>query len=260
MQSAMVKINHTKEILNETLLTQIFADHEAPLSQCQLIAQVYAGIENAISVLSDLQAEKSYIYSGGLAARLGLRLDTEIDSIWEEGLFSRIRPDDLHQKHAMELQFFRLLKGLPVQERCDYYVNSYLHMRNSEGEYVKIQHRMFYVKSADNGSVWMALCLYNYPPQQVDGDEYAGRIVNSRTGRILLPDQEQMAGILSQREKEVLQQIKIGKSSKEIAVRFAISVNTVNRHRQNILQKLHVNNSLAACRIADAIHLLDEIA
>jgi len=254
MQGAMV--NNNQNILNDTLLAQSFSQQDSPLAQCQMVAKVYAGIENAVCVLSDLKANRSYIYSGGVGAALGLQIEAEIDSIWEEGLFGRIRPDDLQSKHAMELQFFHMLKDLRNTERYDYYVNSILHMRNAQEEYVPVQHRMFYIRSADNGSVWMALCLYNFPPQQVEGNSYFGRIVNSRTGQILLPDQEQVSSILSEREKEVLRMIKAGSSSKEIAAKFSISVYTVNRHRQNILQKLHVNNSMAACRIADAIHLL----
>lgn len=255
MQRAMV--NNNQNILNDTLLTQSFSQQDSPLAQCQLVAKMYAGIENAVAVLSDLKANRSYIYSGGVGAALGLDIGSEVDSIWEEGLFSRIRPDDLEAKHAMELQFFHMLKDLPNHERYDYYVNSILHMRNAQEEYVPVQHRMFYIRSADNGSVWMALCLYNFPPQQVESDNYSGRIVNSRTGKILLPDRQQVNDILSEREKDVLRMIRTGSSSKEIATRFSISVYTVNRHRQNILQKLHVNNSMAALRIADAIHLLE---
>lgn len=255
MQGAMV--NNNQNILNETLLTQAFSQQDSPLAQCQLVAKLYAGIENAVVVLSDLKANRSYIYAGGVGAELGIQIENEIDSIWEEALFSRIRPDDLDAKHAMELQFFHMLKDMQVAERYDYYVNSILHMRNAQEEYVPVQHRMFYIRSADNGSVWMALCLYNFPPQQVERPDYFGRIVNSRTGKILLPDRQQVSTILSEREKDVLRMIKAGNSSKEIASRFSISVYTVNRHRQNILQKLHVNNSMAACRIADAIHLLE---
>jgi DNA-binding NarL/FixJ family response regulator len=43
--------------------------------------------------------------------------------------------------------------------------------------------------------------------------------------------------------------------SKEIASDLSISINTVNRHRQNILEKLHVDNSIEACRIAKGLNL-----
>lgn len=57
-------------------------------------------------------------------------------------------------------------------------------------------------------------------------------------------------------KKEILQLINKGKMSKDIAQTLSISINTVNRHRQNILEKLQVNNSIEACRIAKELHLL----
>ncbi|MBW8688220.1 helix-turn-helix transcriptional regulator [Chitinophaga sp. B61] len=180
----------------------------------------------------------------------------QIDSIWEEDIFSRIHPDHLLEKHLLELRFFRLLKSLPPVERADYQVNSYLRMRNNQEEYVSVQHRMFYLHSNNEGSISLALCLYNFGVNQLSPDNYHGTILNTQTGKVIKSDNQQFSNILSFREKELLQLIKIGKSSKEIAALLSISINTVNRHRQNILEKLHVRNSLEACRIADAIALL----
>ncbi len=50
-------------------------------------ANMYSRMEGAISVLSDMQADKSYIYKSGAALQLGLSLDenpAEIETIWEE--------------------------------------------------------------------------------------------------------------------------------------------------------------------------------
>lgn len=44
--------------------------------------------------------------------------------------------------------------------------------------------------------------------------------------------------------------------SKDIARILSISINTVNRHRQNILEKLQVSNSIEACRVAKELKLL----
>lgn len=68
---------------------------------------------------------------------------------------------------------------------------------------------------------------------------------------------EEHRNILSEREKEILRCIRKGLSSKEIAAALYISVNTVNRHRQNILEKLSVSNSIEACRAAELMKLLD---
>ncbi len=50
---------------------------------------------------------------------------------------------------------------------------------------------------------------------------------------------------LSRREIEVVQLIKEGMSSKEIAVKLDISLKTVEVHRYNVLKKLHLKNTAA---------------
>lgn len=62
--------------------------------------------------------------------------------------------------------------------------------------------------------------------------------------------------VLSERELEVLRLIDQGMLSKEIADSLCISINTVNRHRQNILQKLKVNRAIEACKLAHVMGLL----
>jgi len=51
---------------------------------------------------------------------------------------------------------------------------------------------------------------------------------------------------LSQREDEILQQLSKGYSTKEIAERSSISVNTVRTHLQHIYEKLHVRSRMEA--------------
>jgi DNA-binding NarL/FixJ family response regulator len=48
--------------------------------------------------------------------------------------------------------------------------------------------------------------------------------------------------LLSIREKEILQVLASGKSNREIADVLCISVSTVETHRNNIFQKLHLHN------------------
>lgn len=248
--------------LNEKLLTQVFKedqDKAISLAHYQYMAFMYAQIENSIAVLSDMKTNKSYIYNGNVAKELGLseqNNSAEINSIWEEEIFGKIHPDDLLDKHLLELQFFNMIKNMPVAEQANYHVSSRIRILNKNEEYTFIKHRMFYVSSLPNGSLWLALCLYNFLDDEFTIDKPDRLIVNSATGEIIKPDNQKSTNILSVREKEILQLIRKGKMSKEIADLFAISINTVNRHRQNILEKLRVNNSHEACRIAEIMHLI----
>lgn len=58
-------------------------------------------------------------------------------------------------------------------------------------------------------------------------------------------DQQSGLNSLSQREIEIINHIKKGNSSKEIAESLDISVKTVEVHRYNILKKLNLKNSAA---------------
>lgn len=245
--------------LNKELLAQPFADgskHTRLLKESRQTARCYARTENALAVLSDMQTNQSYIYHSGLSDKLalGARGETQIvHSIWEEEIFVRIHPDDLSKKHSEELRFFHFLKNIPEEKRTDYYLATPIRMCDPAGTYYPILHRLFYIASQSNGSIRLALCLYNLATDTFP--KHA--IVDSAQGRTFEPETHDCRNLLSTREKEVLQLIARGMASKEIAAALSISVNTVNRHRQNILEKLRVQNSIEACRIAGALHLLE---
>jgi len=62
--------------------------------------------------------------------------------------------------------------------------------------------------------------------------------------------------ILSTREVEVLGLVSKGFASKEIADKLFLSVNTVNNHRQNILEKVKASNTSEAVNYARNLGLL----
>jgi DNA-binding NarL/FixJ family response regulator len=64
------------------------------------------------------------------------------------------------------------------------------------------------------------------------------------------PDDEQRLDILTPRELQVLKLIAEAYSSKEIAKELVISVKTVERHRQNILDKLGMSDRVELTRYA----------
>lgn len=78
----------------------------------------------------------------------------------------------------------------------------------------------------------------------MNGDIYlspkiAGIVVEDYLRRPSTPNQSPFA-VLSGREREVLQLIAEGKSTKEIAFQFSVSVKTVETQRQQIMKKLKI--------------------
>ena len=67
---------------------------------------------------------------------------------------------------------------------------------------------------------------------------------------------EQQTDILSLREKEILQLIAQGKETDDIADILSISRNTVNNHRQNMLDKICAKDTTALVELAKICQLI----
>ena len=250
---------NTIDLLNKEFSMQNFAEtqpHTELLNQYQAFARNYARMENAIAVLSDLRTHTSYIYYGGFAQMLGTDLcgkESRVDSVWEEEIFRLIHPDDLARKHLQELCFFHFIKRQPPRKRAEYYLMSKLRIRNDTNKHLPALHRMFYISTPPGNALWLALCLYS--PLLLDIPAQ-GLIVHATDGQLMELDKENNTKILSARETQVLKLIDKGLTSKDIAETLSISRNTVSRHRQEILGKLQVRNSIEACRIAKDLKLI----
>lgn len=244
--------------LNDKFLLQDFTDNDRAVGEMdryRIVAAGYAQTENAIAVLSDLKERVSHIYYGGMAQTLGICQKGEyhrINSIWEEEVFRCIVPEYMDKRHCDELKFVHFLRNIPKRRYSDYYLTTLLWMVGKNGCRYAICHRVFYVAIQPNGSIRLALCLYNLT-DEADADS---RICNSATGAVIPLEQQDYSDLISEREKEVLQLIDRGKLSKEISETLSISIHTVNRHRQNILSKLSASNSVEACRIAKRLKLI----
>jgi len=74
-----------------------------------------------------------------------------------------------------------------------------------------------------------------------------------RRGKMTLHQTE----LLTLREREVVKLIAEGRSSKEVAALLFISVRTVERHRSNVMEKLHLRNAAEVVRFALERGLVD---
>lgn len=242
--------------LFSTLLEQSFFDaehREILLSKYNQLAKSYVDIDNSIAVLSDFQYNRSYIYAGSFGDIFGLPSHCiSIDSAFEECIFSKIHPDDLTERHILELRYFQFQKNLPQEERHKYNTFSYIRVCNAMGKYQYITHRTFYLTSLPNGSIWLALCLYAPSMEQHSRQGIDGKIINNETGEILSVERYKQydCTLLSSRELEVLTLVAQGKGSKLIADQLNIALYTVHRHRQNIIKKMHVTNATEAVQTA----------
>ena len=76
---------------------------------------------------------------------------------------------------------------------------------------------------------------------------------NGRTIDIIPDIGTEKLSLLSYRELEILQLVKAGLTSKEIALRLNITENTVKAHRKNLIKKLEVKKMIQATSMLDSI-------
>ena len=239
--------------LNQLLKSQSFNGGTIDVSQLLDYAKNISQIENVTVVVSDMRCGISRIFPGKFGIVLGVSNYVEENSIWEKAILNLMTEKQREEKYLAELRFFNFLRHVPRHARPDYYLVSKLRMKAATGDTIDVIHRMYYIYADDSETVTHALCLYGRPTFDFIGKN---RIVNSFTGISEELTASGDSSILSRREKQVLTLIDSGKRSYEIADILSISKNTVSRHRQQILAKLQVKNSMEACRIAKAMKII----
>lgn len=239
--------------LNQLLKSQSFNGGTIDVSQLLDYAKNISQIENVTVVVSDMRCGISRIFPGKFGIVLGVSNYVEENSIWEKAILNLMTEKQREEKYLAELRFFNFLRHVPRHARPDYYLVSKLRMKAATGDTIDVIHRMYYIYADDSETVTHALCLYGRPTFDFIGKN---RIVNSFTGISEELTASGDSSILSRREKQVLTLIDSGKRSYEIADILSISKNTVSRHRQQILAKLQVKNSMEACRIAKTMKII----
>ena len=239
--------------LNQLLKSQSFNGGTIDVSQLLDYAKNISQIENVTVVVSDMRCGISRIFPGKFGIVLGVSNYVEENSIWEKAILNLMTEKQREEKYLAELRFFNFLRHVPRHARPDYYLVSRLRMKAATGDTIDVIHRMYYIYADDSETVTHALCLYGRPTFDFIGKN---RIVNSFTGVSEELTASGDSSILSRREKQVLTLIDSGKRSYEIADILSISKNTISRHRQQILAKLQVKNSMEACRIAKAMKII----
>lgn len=90
------------------------------------------------------------------------------------------------------------------------------------------------------------------------GQSYYSPTIISRMPELLTtPENQGTLSSLTPREREILQLIGEGHTTKEIAARLCISARTADVHRTNIMQKLDVHNVAGLTRMAIGFGLVD---
>ena len=168
-------------------------------------------------------------------------------------------PDDLPIVMDSYKKSFNFFLSRPAGERKDYKLIQNFRQRDKYGKYLNVILQLVVLELDRKGNIWLALILDDLLPDKISFEGVNRRVINIKSGKICLFQNElepNKKTILSTREIEVLSLVSKGFASKEIADKLFLSINTVNNHRQNIIEKVRASNTSEAVNYARNLGLL----
>lgn len=217
-----------------------------------------AEVENSSVTVLDLY-QKKYIY---IRSKFIEKFDNSLTGYGSDDplYYSQfIHPDDLPVVFDSYRKTFKFIYRLPVEERKDFKLIQNFRQRDKHGRYLNVILQLVVLELDKKGNIWLVLILDDLLPDKISFTEVNRRLINIKSGKICLfknAKEPNNKTILSLREIEVLGLVSKGFVSKEIADKLFLSVNTVNNHRQNILDKVKAANTSEAVSYARTLGLL----
>lgn len=169
-----------------------------------------------------------------------------IEASQEIDIEKLVHPDDLEVVRRIDKKVWEFLDTLPEEEKLTY---KYIYEMRvlDRGKYVRMIYQMRILAFKDDNFLGMG--IIDLAPEQSANTSVRFQIKNCLTDEIVpFAIESATDTLLTPREREVLALAKEGMFSKEISEKLNISIHTVNRHRQNILEKLQVDNIIEAIR------------
>lgn len=170
-----------------------------------------------------------------------------------------VHPDDRQILELTRKKLIEYIYSLPPERRNDYKYIFEHRMAFPANKFIRVITQVQLLDPVENGDPALVIGTIDISPDQSETDNLRLRVFNYKTGQIFpfpVINIESDTN-LTNREKEILELIKQGMFSKEISDKLSISIHTVNGHRQNILQKLKVDNAHEAVEYARSLGLIN---
>ena len=196
-----------------------------------------------------------YVSELGLET-FGLSKDDFLDK-GHEPAFSLMHPEDISLLILTRRKVYSLLQSFPTSEVMSYKLVHEFRLRNLAGKYMRITEQEQVIRLDEQDNIWLTFSIFNIDAGNKD-EAVKSLIYNCHTGEQIFIDlSDTLEETLTARETEILKLIRKGLLAKEISGRLGIRINTVNVHRQNIFNKLQVDNAIEAVNKALTLGLLN---
>lgn len=213
-------------------------------------------VENSSVAVMDLFRRNYAFVQSRFLPVIGL----ELDALMKQGpraVFEIMHPQDLPSVLETLQRGNEFLLGLPAAEKKEYKIIYDFRLRSAKGPYVRFIQQLLPLELDARGNIWLMLMLNDIVPDRGEDAKPQRKVMNIRTSReYVFTEEESGTGMLTKREIEILGMLSKGMASKQVADELFLSVNTVNNHRRNILEKTNTENTAEAVRFAISMGLV----
>lgn len=205
-------------------------------------------IDNSIITVFDLFKREHIYISPKFETFLGYCVSTAHET-GTDYFNQMIHPEDFIFLMEAGVYFMEMGLNLPMEKIREFKLITTFRMKKADGALIRVLEQQSLLEFDKRGNFWLALSVLDFSPEQDLESPAQSRLLNFKTGELYhFPPKELSlaAELLTNREKEILALLSKGFISKQIADKLFISVNTVNTHRQRIIEKLDVANTAEA--------------
>lgn len=219
--------------------------------------ELIARVENSSLTVLDL-FQKNYLF---VRSRIIDLIEFDEEKARELGnfyFFMIMHPEDMPKAMECNMQAVYILTTIPAEERKDYKFITEFRLRNKSGKYLRFIQQVAVLETDIKGNPWLMLMLHDLSPNQTEEKSFQKSVINIKANKTIdfIIAEDSRNSKLSKREIEILGLLAKGMMSKEIANQLFISVNTVNNHRQKIIEKMNVENTNEALTYAKKIGII----
>jgi DNA-binding CsgD family transcriptional regulator len=219
--------------------------------------QTLSDIGNSGTGIFDFCKREIIFYSSNFGSLLGYE-QADYQELGQYFFASKIHPDDALKLSINGVTIMKLMNNFSSDEKLNHKHIYEYRILNAQNQYVRIIEQYQVLELDPKGQAWLMINIVDISPSQDIHEDCRSQLLNFRTGQIInLETPSNLEFELTKREIEILKLVRDGFLSKEISGKLAISVHTVNTHRQRFLEKLGANNSLEAVIFASKYGLLN---
>ncbi|MBL0339858.1 MAG: hypothetical protein IPP71_02450 [Bacteroidetes bacterium] len=256
----MAEQNLVDEVFFKYLLQFSYNDTDldySVMNKHKIVLQTLADIGNSGIGVFDMSKRQMVFYSSNFGKLLGYN-QSDYEKAGQEFFYNKIHPDDRVKLGINGISVMKIFHNFSIDDKLSHKSISEYRMLNTQNKYVRLVEQYQVLELDKTGQLWLLINFVDLSPNQEDYDGIKSQLLNFKTGQIILMEASPKPQIeLTKRETEILKLVKDGLLSKEISDKLAISVHTVNTHRQRFLEKLGANNSFEAVLFGSKFGLLN---